>query len=177
MQLGRRDSTTASRTDANRHLPSPFMDLSQLIQNFKNQGLNARDLVALSGGHTLGFAKCSSFKSRIYGDTNINPYFARSLRRACPRSGGDTNLSPLDQTPARFDVKYFQNLVGKKGLLHSDQVLFNGGRGSTDGLVKSYSLDAKAFSCDFSKSMVKMGNIKPLTGKKGQIRKNCRRVN
>ncbi|XXG85964.1 hypothetical protein AAC387_Pa11g0959 [Persea americana] len=177
VQLGRRDSTTASRTDANKDLPSPFMDLPQLIQNFNKHGLNSHDLVALSGGHTLGFAKCGIFRNRIYNETNINPSFAMSLRKSCPRSGGNTNLSPFDQTPARFDIRYFQDLKGKKGLLHSDQVLFNGGRGSTDGIVKRYSLDAGAFSDDFARSMVKMGNIKPLTGKKGQIRKNCRSVN
>ncbi|WRX20949.1 hem peroxidase - like 10, partial [Theobroma cacao] len=56
VRLGRRDSTTASRTQANLDIPSPFMDLPALINNFKNQGLNQRDLVALSGGHTIGFA-------------------------------------------------------------------------------------------------------------------------
>ncbi|KAE8718284.1 Peroxidase 2 [Hibiscus syriacus] len=37
--LGRRDSTTASRTQAEADLPAPFMDLRALINNFKNQGL------------------------------------------------------------------------------------------------------------------------------------------
>ncbi|XP_058110565.1 peroxidase P7-like [Magnolia sinica] len=175
VQLGRRDSTTASRTAANNNLPGPTMDLPALINNFKDHGLNTRDLVALSGGHTLGFAQCASFRDRIYNETNIFPNFARRVRRSCPRSGGDTNLEPFDSTPARFDVRYFKSLIGKRGLLHSDQVLFNGGL--TDELVKSYSSSPKAFTTDFANSMVKMGNISPLTGKKGQIRKNCRRVN
>ncbi|XP_057503831.1 cationic peroxidase 1-like [Actinidia eriantha] len=173
--LGRRDSTTASRTTANNVLPSPFMDLPALITNFKNQGLNAQDLVALSGGHTLGFSQCAFFRTRIYNETNINPAFARQLQSNCPLTGGDTNLAPLDPTPAVFDTKYFSNLVNKKGLLHSDQVLFNGG--VTDGLVKSYSMNSGSFSGDFAKSMVKMGNIKPLTGKNGQVRRNCRKAN
>lgn len=175
VRLGRRDSTTASRTDANDNLPSPLMDLPALIKNFKKQGLHERDLVALSGGHTLGLARCGVFRDRIYNETNIDPNFARSLRRSCPRTGGDFNFEGLDLTEARFDVQYFKDLVGKKGLLHSDQVLFNGG--STDALVKTYSSSTGAFYADFAKSMVKMGNIKPLTGKKGQIRKNCRMVN
>ncbi|EEF31069.1 Peroxidase 2 precursor, putative [Ricinus communis] len=176
VQLGRRDSTTASRTQANRDIPSPFMDLPALINNFKNQGLNEKDLVALSGGHTLGFAKCFVFKDRIYNDTKtIDPKFAKARRSTCPRTGGDTNLAPLDPTPANFDIAYFTNLINKRGLLHSDQQLFVGG--STDALVTKYSLNAKAFSADFVKSMVKMGNIKPLTGKQGEIRLNCRKVN
>ncbi|XP_059669815.1 peroxidase 22.3-like [Cornus florida] len=177
VQLGRRDSTTASRTAANNDIPAPSMDLPALINNFKKQGLDVKDLVALSGGHTLGFAQCRNFRDRIYNDTNIDTSFARQRRSTCPRSSpsGDSNLATLDPTAALFDTKYFSNLVKKKGLLHSDQALFNGGE--TDGLVKSYVTNAGAFSTDFANSMIKMGNIKPLTGKKGQIRLNCKMVN
>ncbi|KAF9599475.1 hypothetical protein IFM89_038569 [Coptis chinensis] len=149
VELGRRDSTTASRTGANNGIPSPFMDLPALINNFRNQGLNERDLVALSGGHTLGFSACGLFRNRIYNEANIDTKFAQDRQARCP------NLE-------------------KKGLLHSDQALFNGGR--VDELVKTYSSDSGAFWSDFAKSMIKMGNIKPLTGKNGQIRSNCRRV-
>jgi peroxidase len=177
VQLGRRDSTTGSRTQADENLPSPLMDLPELIKNFKRQGLNQKDLVALSGGHTLGFAQCFTFRDHIYKDTNIDRDFAKERRRTCPHSGGDTNLAPLDPSPASFDTAYFSNLVKYKGLLRSDQALFHGGSGSTDRLVKAYIYNAGAFSSDFAKSMVKMGNIKVLTGKQGQIRSNCRKVN
>ncbi len=173
--LGRRDSTTASRTKANNDIPPPTLDLPALINSFKKQGLNEKDLVALSGGHTLGFAQCSTFRNRIYNDTNIDSTFASQRKANCPRSGGNTNLAPLDPTPALFDSKYFSNLVSKKGLLHSDQALFNGGQ--TDNLVKKYSTNLGSFSKDFAESMIKMGNIKPLTGNQGQIRVNCRKVN
>ncbi|XP_015089596.1 peroxidase 70-like [Solanum pennellii] len=173
--LGRRDSTTASRTKANNDIPPPTLDLPALINSFKKQGLDEKDLVALSGGHTLGFAQCSTFRNRIYNDTNIDSTFASQRKANCPRSGGNTNLAPLDPTPALFDSKYFSNLVSKKGLLHSDQALFNGGQ--TDNLVKKYSTNLGSFSKDFAESMIKMGNIKPLTGNQGQIRVNCRKVN
>ncbi|XP_055809278.1 peroxidase 22.3-like [Solanum dulcamara] len=173
--LGRRDSTTASRTTANNDIPTPFMDLPALINNFKKQGLDEKDLVALSGGHTLGFAQCFTFRNRIYNETNIDSTFARQRQANCPRSGGNSNLAPLDPTPALFDSKYFSNLVSKKGLLHSDQALFNGGQ--TDNLVKKYSINLGSFSKDFVDSMIKMGNIKPLIGNQGQIRVNCRKVN
>ncbi|XP_022760969.1 cationic peroxidase 1-like [Durio zibethinus] len=175
VRLGRRDSTTASKNLANNVLPSPFMDLPALINNFKNQGLNQRDLVALSGGHTIGLAQCFTFRNRTYNATNIDPAFAKERRATCPRDGGNTNLAPLDPTPARFDTSYFKNLVEKRGLLSSDQALFNGG--STDDIVKTYSYNPEVFWNDFSMSMIKMGNIKPLTGKQGQIRVNCRKVN
>ncbi|XVE84372.1 hypothetical protein DITRI_Ditri17bG0007000 [Diplodiscus trichospermus] len=175
VRLGRRDSTTASRTQANLDIPSPFMDLPALINNFKNQGLNQKDLVALSGGHSIGFAQCFTFRNRIYSATNIDPAFAKQRQATCPRIGGNNTLSPLDKTPASFDTAYFNNLVKQRGLLISDQALFSGG--STDDLVKIYSSNPKAFWNDFAQSMIKMGNIKPLTGKQGQIRVNCRKVN
>ncbi|XP_058003795.1 peroxidase RIP1 [Hevea brasiliensis] len=157
-------------------LLSPFSDLPELISGFKKHGLNEKDLVVLSGGHTLGFAQCGTFKNRTYNETyNINPNFAQKLRSSCPPNGGDRNLAPLDPTPARFDIAYFTNLKYKKGLLHSDQQLFSGG--STDNLVKTYSSNPQAFWRDFAKSMVKMGNIKPLTGNQGQVRLNCRMAN
>ncbi|XVE84370.1 hypothetical protein DITRI_Ditri17bG0006800 [Diplodiscus trichospermus] len=175
VRLGRRDSTTASRALADAVLPSASMDLPALINNFKNQGLNQRDLVALSGGHTIGLSRCGIFRNRIYNATNIDPAFAKERRATCPRVGGNNNLAPFDSTPARFDTAYFQNLVKKRGLLTSDQALFNGG--STDKLVKTYSLNPSAFWDHFAKSMIKMGNIKQLTGKKGEIRVNCRKAN
>ncbi|KAF3638434.1 Peroxidase 67 [Capsicum annuum] len=60
------------------------------------------------------------------------------------------------------------------GLLHSDQALFSGGK--TDDLVKTYSTNLGIFSKDFAESMIKIGNINPLTGNEGQIRVNYRKV-
>lgn len=174
VQLGRRDSTTASRTTANNDIPAPNMDLPALINNFKRQGLKVKDLVALSGAHTIGFAQCFTFRNRTFNDSNINQAFAKNLRSYCPRTGSDSNLASLDPTPARFDTLYYNNLLTQKGLLHSDQALSTGE--SALELVKSYSHDYEAFWKDFAKSMVRMGNIKPLTGNQGQIRSNCRRV-
>ncbi|MCL7025208.1 hypothetical protein MKW94_015467 [Papaver nudicaule] len=175
VELGRRDSTTASRTAANNALPGPGSSLQSLKANFRSVGLNEKDLVVLSGGHTIGVSKCSNFKSRIYTETNIDPLFARNLRLTCPRTGGDNRLGPLDTSSTRFDTQYFKDLVRRRGVLHSDQVLFNGG--STDALVRRYSTNAAAFAADFGKSMIKMGRIKVLQGRSGQIRKNCRRKN
>lgn len=56
-------------------------------------------------------------------------------------------------------------LVSKKGLLHSDQALFNGG--VTDELVRTYSKNLETLSKDFAESIVKMGNMKPLNGNQG----------
>ncbi|KAL8131873.1 hypothetical protein AgCh_007689 [Apium graveolens] len=173
--LGRRDSTTASQMQANIDLPPPTDDLSALISKFANKGLSAKEMTVLSGSHTIGQAQCSSFRAHIYNGTNINAAFARTRQARCPASApnGDTNLAPLDlQSPNSFGSDYYQNLVAKRGLLHSDQELFNGG--SQDDLVRTYSRNNRAFRNDFAAAMIKMGNISPLTGTAGEIRKNCR---
>ncbi len=49
VKLGRRDSTTASRSLAESNLPRFTDNLESLISLFGNKGLNERDMVALSG--------------------------------------------------------------------------------------------------------------------------------
>lgn len=174
--LGRRDSTTASLSAANSDLPSPFLDLPQLITEFGNKGFSPEEMVALTGAHEIGQARCGVFKERIYNETNIDPSFALSMQRNCPRTGGDANIAPLDNTtPTVFDNAFFRNLVNQRGLLHTDQQIYSGG--ATNAQVDRYRLNSAAFFTDFSNAMVKMGNLSPLTGSNGQIRTNCRRPN
>ncbi|CAL5192436.1 unnamed protein product [Lathyrus oleraceus] len=176
VQLGRRDSTTASLNLANSDLPGPSSELSDLTNAFSTKGFTVEEIVALSGSHTIGQGSCRFFRNRIYNENNIDPTFAKSLQANCPTTGGDANLSPLDTTtPNTFDNAYYKNLQNKKGLFHSDQVLFNGG--STDSQVNSYVNNPTSFRVDFANAMIKMGNLSPLTGSSGQIRKNCRNIN
>ncbi|KAI6673302.1 hypothetical protein NL676_001208 [Syzygium grande] len=176
VQLGRRDSTTASLNAANTDIPAPTLNLSALITSFSNKGFTAKEMVTLSGAHTIGQARCVTFRARLYNDNDINWLFAIFLKANCPSSGGDNNLSPLDVTsPTFLDNAYYKNLVNQKGLLHSDQQLFSGG--STNAQVTAYSKNMGSFEDDFAKAMVKMGGLSPLTGSTGQIRTNCRRVN
>ncbi|KAL6896877.1 hypothetical protein ACP4OV_007449 [Aristida adscensionis] len=177
--LGRRDSAAAaSSTVVLSNLPPPTSSLAQLIKAYGDQGLNPTDMVALSGAHTIGQAQCQNFRDHIYNDTNINAAFAASRRASCPAASGsgDTTLAPLDTTTANaFDNAYFTNLMSQKGLLHSDQELFNGG--STDNTVRSFASSAAAFSSAFATAMVKMGNNSPLTGTQGQVRLTCSKAN
>lgn len=133
--------------------------------------------MCITGSHTIGQARCVTFRTRIYNETNIDTSFAASLKTRCPSSGSDNSLSPLDlQTSTKFDNNYYKNLMSNKGLLHSDQVLFVNG-GSTNTQVRSYNSNPSAFAKDFAKAMVKMSKISPLTGTQGEIRVNCRRAN
>ncbi|KAK4253386.1 hypothetical protein QN277_010704 [Acacia crassicarpa] len=176
VKLGRRDSTTASLSEANSDLPLPSFNLTQLIASFAKKGFTPREMVALSGSHTIGQARCFTFKARAYNDTIIDPAYKATLQSRCPMQDADNNLTPLDAlTPNFFDNSFFRNLVKQKGLLHSDQVLFDGG--STDAFVTTYFSQPLLFNSDFANAMIKMSEITPLTGSNGQIRKNCRKVN
>ncbi|KAI4963034.1 hypothetical protein ZWY2020_009968 [Hordeum vulgare] len=174
--LGRRDSIDANEAAANLDLPGFTSSRSELEIAFKNKGLDTVDMVALSGAHTIGQAQCGTFKDRIYNEANIDTTFATTLRANCPRSGGDGSLANLDTTTANtFDNAYYTNLMSRKGLLHSDQVLFN--NDTTDNTVRNFASNPAAFSSAFTTAMIKMGNIAPKTGTQGQIRISCSRVN
>jgi len=184
--LGRRDSRSASKSGANNDIPGPNSTHQTLETKFKRQGLNVVDLVALSGAHTIGLARCSSFKARLYNQTvngkpdpTLDTTYLKHLRAVCPQTGTDDNqTTPLDPvTPIKFDIDYYDNVVAGKGLLASDQILYSTKGSRTVGLVESYSTSTHAFFKQFAASMIKMGNINPLTGSHGEIRKNCRRMN
>ncbi|KAL4370995.1 hypothetical protein AHAS_Ahas06G0121500 [Arachis hypogaea] len=185
LPLGRRDSRTASLIGSNNNIPPPNATIENLITFFKRQGLDEVDLVALSGAHTIGVARCATFKQRLYNqngkneaDVSIERTFYFGLKTVCPRSGGDNNISPLDfGSPRMFDNTYFKFILQGRGLLNSDQVLLSGGVIKTQELVKKYAQDEALFFQQFAMSMIKLGNLRPITGFNGQVRKNCRRVN
>ncbi|KAH9618112.1 hypothetical protein KSS87_017882 [Heliosperma pusillum] len=182
--LGRKDSLGASLSGSNNEIPAPNNTFQTILTKFKRQGLDLVDLVALSGAHTIGNARCTTFRQRLYNqngngkpDFTLNQAYASMLRQQCPRSGGDQNLFFLDHTtPFKFDNLYYKNILASDGLLNSDQVLLTKNRASME-LVKLYAENSEIFFDHFAKSMVKMGNLFPLTGAEGEIRKNCRRVN
>ncbi|KAL3690457.1 hypothetical protein R1sor_016766 [Riccia sorocarpa] len=61
--LGRRDSFTFS--PSTNELPPPIFSFQQQLDSFQKKNLDATDLVALSGAHTLGVAQCGSFSNRL----------------------------------------------------------------------------------------------------------------
>ncbi|XP_020098035.1 peroxidase 72-like isoform X2 [Ananas comosus] len=182
--LGRRDSLGASLSGSNNDIPAPNNTLPTIITKFKRQGLDVVDLVALAGAHTIGFSRCTSFRQRLYNqsgnglaDSTLDESYAMQLRWGCPRSGSDDNLFPLDYvSPAQFDNYYYKNILVGKGLLNSDQILFTKSA-TTRQLVELYAANIGIFYDHFAKSMIKMGNITPLTGLEGEVRTNCRRIN
>ncbi|XP_062171449.1 peroxidase A2-like [Alnus glutinosa] len=183
--LGRRDGTTANRSGANLALPGPSETIAAIKLKFSNVGLNTTDVVALSGAHTFGRARCLTFGNRLYNftgvgdsDPTLNSTYLETLKGICAENGTGTDLTNLDlTTPDAFDNKYYSNLQVNEGLLQSDQELFSTTGEDTIDIVNNYSANQTAFFASFVASMIKMGNISVLTGTQGEIRLNCAAVN
>ncbi|XP_066379235.1 peroxidase 40-like [Miscanthus floridulus] len=195
VEVGRKDSRTASLQGANINLPAPTSGVATLVQKFRSIGLSAKDMVALSGAHTIGKARCTSFSARLAGVGGVSEggagafkdlTFLQSLQQLCTGSAGSA-LAHLDlATPATFDNQYYINLLSGDGLLPSDQALASpsSGAGAVPGveadvasLVAIYAFDASVFFQDFAESMLRMGRLAPGAGTSGEVRRNCRVVN
>ncbi|KAM1047607.1 hypothetical protein TB2_026426 [Malus domestica] len=175
---GRKDGRT-SKASETVQLPAPTFNISQLQQSFSQRGLSLNDLVALSGGHTLGFSHCSSFQNRIHNfnathdfDPTLNPSFAANLKNTCPIKNRPKNAgATMDPSTTTFDNTYFKLILQGKSLFSSDQALLSFPK--TKGLVTKFASSKQAFLDAFVNSMIKMSSING-----GQeIRKDCRVVN
>ncbi|XP_009615897.1 peroxidase 47 [Nicotiana tomentosiformis] len=176
---GRKDGTR-SRIEDTINLPSPTLNSSELIRIFAQYGFSAQEMVALSGAHTLGVARCSSFKHRLSNfdsthdmDPTLDAQFAKTLSKTC--GGGDKSEQTFDTTKNDFDNDYYNALQRKSGVLFSDQTLYNSPR--TRGIVNGYAFNQAMFFLDFQQAMLKMGLLDVKQGSNGEVRTNCRIIN
>ncbi|KAB5541365.1 hypothetical protein DKX38_014339 [Salix brachista] len=184
LSFGRRDGFTASEKAANEQLPSPIEPLENITAKFTSKGLDMKDVVVLSGAHTIGFAQCFTFKRRLFDfkgtgkpDPTLESSALANLQGMCPnKDASNRNLAPLDSASTyRFDNAYYVNLVNGTGLLESDQALMRDPK--TAAIVTAYSSNSYLFSADFASSMTKLSNLGILTGSNGQVRNKCGSVN
>ncbi|KAM6543630.1 hypothetical protein CsatB_008077 [Cannabis sativa] len=176
---GRKDGRI-SKASETRQLPAPTFNISQLQQNFAQRGLSLKDLVALSGGHTLGFAHCSSFQNRLHKfnasvdvDPTLQSSFGASLRNICPAHNKVKNAgTTLDSTSTIFDNAYYKLLLQGKSIFSSDQSLLT--TPPTKALVSKFAASKQDFDKAFVESMIKMSSIH---GSGQEIRLNCKVVN
>ncbi|KAK4387433.1 Peroxidase 64 [Sesamum angolense] len=176
---GRKDGRISKAIDT-RKLPLPTFNISQLEQSFSQRGLSLDDLVALSGGHTLGFSHCSSFQNRIHNfnkaidvDPSMDPSFAGKLRQVCPVNNKIKNAGAnLDSTPTVFDNAHYKLLLQGKSIFSSDQALLTSSR--TKALIKKFAGSQKEFFEAFVNSMIKMSSI---SGGGTEVRLDCGVVN
>jgi peroxidase len=181
MPAGRRDGRLSSANDALQFLPPPSFNLSELAASFAAKGLDANDLVVLSGAHTVGRSHCSSFvgDGRLNASTSdMNPALAASLRSQCPANPTAANDPTVVQdvvTPGKLDSQYYKNVLNRNVLFTSDAALLKSGQ--TAAAVVRNAFVPGLWEQKFAKAMVKMASIEVKTGANGEIRRNCRVVN
>uniref|UniRef100_M8C5Q5 Peroxidase 2 n=1 Tax=Aegilops tauschii TaxID=37682 RepID=M8C5Q5_AEGTA len=143
--FGRKDSRFAANPESTKKgLPSPHNNLGELITMFSRLNLDARDMTALSGAHTVGMANCMHYSDRVYG------------------ADRDEEIDTLHK-PCSSRARVLLTLYGGGGL--------------HDNLVEMYGANGEAFTRDFAKAMVKMGNVPPPMGMPVEVRLKCSMAN
>ncbi|KAI4378278.1 hypothetical protein MLD38_015778 [Melastoma candidum] len=67
-------SPKARPAEALNNIPAPSSNLTTLQRAFANKGLDLKDLVVLSGAHTIGVSHCLSFSNRqLHGERGPGP--------------------------------------------------------------------------------------------------------
>ncbi|CAL4891905.1 unnamed protein product [Urochloa decumbens] len=189
VQLGRRDGVVSRAAEARADLPSPASNFTALEANFGAKGLDVKDLVILSGAHTIGVAHCNTFAARLSSgtgpnaaagaDPTLNAAYAAQLRARCgpaPAAANNnaTAVAMDPGSPARFDAHYYVNLKLGRGLFTSDAALLTDPRAA--GMIHRLTKQGY-FLEEFRNAVRKMGRVGVLTGHHGEIRRNCRAVN
>ncbi|KAH0671589.1 hypothetical protein KY285_023927 [Solanum tuberosum] len=183
---GRRDGRISNASETLTDIPAPTSNFSTLQNDFARKGLDLKDLVLLSGAHTIGISHCSSFSTRLYNftgtfgteDPSLDSEYAANLKaNKCKSINDNTTIVEMDPGSFRtFDLSYYKLLLKRRGLFQSDEAL------TTSTTTKSYidqlvAGSLKEFYVEFAQSMEKMGRIEVKTGSNGEIRKHCAVVN
>jgi peroxidase len=182
---GRRDGRISNFAEAMNNIPPPFGNFTTLITLFGNQGLDVKDLVLLSGAHTIGVSHCSSFSNRLFNftgvgdqDPSLDSEYADNLKsRRCLSIADNTTKVEMDPGSRNtFDLSYYRLVLKRRGLFESDAALTMNPAALAQ--VKRFAGGSEQeFFAEFSNSMEKMGRIGVKTGSDGEIRRTCAFVN
>ncbi|EMS50236.1 Peroxidase 54 [Triticum urartu] len=171
--LGRRDGTTAN-FDAADNLPAPTDALNVLRQKFADVGLDDTDFVALQGTSHSPPRSPSSWRE---GPTGGCCWAGGTARR--PTSTPPTT-SPPPRTPSTSFGRSSPTSASTTPISSPSKVMLSapdGAAASTAPIVERFAASQADFFRSFATAMIKMGNIAPLTGSMGEVRRNCRVVN
>ncbi|XP_020270318.1 peroxidase 27-like [Asparagus officinalis] len=179
---GRRDGNRSDIRDTLGNLPPSIFNFQQLVTMFSSKGLSVKDLVVLSGGHTIGTSHCSAFSNRLYnftgkGDTDpsIDSEYVPKLKSKCKPNDVNTLVEMDPGSFKTFDSSYYKLIAKRRSLFTSDGSLRS--NPAAFALVMRLANNQAEFFKEFGVSMVNMGNIEVLTGTQGEIRKTCTLVN
>ncbi|KAI0528986.1 hypothetical protein KFK09_001531 [Dendrobium nobile] len=180
---GRRDGlqSTAQSVD----LPPPDVTWKQALAYFESKDLDVLDLGTLLGAHSVGMTHCSNIQDRLYNfngtgrpDCSMDPNFLAQLKKKCPPGSKENKkvyLNPASGRNYSFESSYYKRVLKHQAVLTEDQQMIT----TSDGIRIAHEFaagfeDLRKF---FALSMTRMGGLGVLTGKQGEIRRNCRYTN
>ncbi|CAA7037635.1 unnamed protein product [Microthlaspi erraticum] len=180
VKLGRKDGFESKAHKVRGNIPLPNHTVQDMMSIFTKNGFTVREMVALSGGHTVGFSHCKEFADRIFGpkpDPELDAHFSGVLKGLCKDYKVNKTMAAfLDPiTPGKFDNMYFKNLKRGLGLLASDHILFKDK--STRPFVDLYAENQTVFFEDFARAMEKLGTVGVKGDKDGEVRRRCDHFN
>lgn len=129
---------------------------------------------------------CGVFRDRFFNykntgrpDPTINPNFVPQIQSQCPLNGNAATRVALDLgSEGQFDTSYLNNLRFGRGVLESDQVLWNDPE--TRSIVErllGLRYPFLLFGPEFARSMSKLSLTEVKTGLDGEIRRVCSAIN
>ncbi|KAG9142972.1 hypothetical protein Leryth_006250 [Lithospermum erythrorhizon] len=182
--LGRRDGPASSAAWVD--LPSPSSSWEEGFKYFQSKGLDVQDYVTLLGAHSMGRTHCKFITDRLYNykntgkpDPSMDKSLLNSLRQQCPQKlkRGESDplvyLTPESGAQFKFTNTYYKRVLSGKSVLGIDQQLITGNN-DTIQIINDYADSFEQFRRVFALTISRMGGLKVLTGKNGEIRKNCR---
>ncbi|VAH64895.1 unnamed protein product [Triticum turgidum subsp. durum] len=183
VETGRRDGKVSLCIDAENDLAPPHANIVDLKTYFSVKNLSWKDLVVLSGSHTIGRAQCAAFApDRLYNnsglgvqDPTLDKAYAPELRERCePGNKEDETLVDMDpKSPYEFDLSYYRDVLSNKTLFVSDQALLDD-RWTRDYVARMAAAEStEEYFEDYAAAMINMGRMEVLTGGNGEIRKFC----
>ncbi|XP_022737598.1 peroxidase 31-like [Durio zibethinus] len=180
VKLGRKDSLVSNISSVEGNLPRATTSMDEIIRMFESKKFTVKEMVALTGAHTIGFSHCKEFAYRLYSynkntptDPSYHPKYAAALKKMCENHEKNPTMSAFNDalTPSKFDNMYYQNLQRGLGLLESDNALLKNSR--TRPFVQLYASNQTAFFNDFARAMEKLSRYGVKTGRKGEVRRKC----
>lgn len=136
----------------------------------------------------MGKTRCANVRDRLYNFKNTkksDPSMSKStgdkLRKQCPqtlkRGQSDPSVFLTDKRgdEYRYSNTYYTNVLAHNSVLNVDQELLQ--NYNTTQLVLEYAGKGEYFRQQFALAISRMGSLKVLTGKQGEIRRNCRYTN
>jgi catalase (peroxidase I) len=145
-EFGRTDDLDGKRCPAHGRLPDASKGAQHLRDVFYRMGMDDRDIVALSGGHTLG--RCHFVRSGYDGAWTHNPLkFDNEYFR---------NLIDLKWVPRHWDgeLQFMDKQTGKLMMLPTDIALIRDPKFRE--FVELYAKDQEAFFADFADSYARL---------------------